>query len=52
MSPQLQGKKISQARSQHETGNKVALLATCLLLVSCLAYSLTLKMRVTLQNVG
>jgi hypothetical protein len=36
----LQGQRISQARKQ-------ALPATCFMLVSCLAYSFTLKMEVT-----
>jgi hypothetical protein len=37
----FQGRRISQTRNQHE-----ALLATCFTLVSCLAYSWTLKMEV------
>jgi hypothetical protein len=38
---QLQGWRISQARNQHEAGSK-----QCFMLVSCLSYSLTLKMEV------
>jgi hypothetical protein len=36
----LQGQRISQARNQHKAGIKQSLIK----LVSCLAYSLTLKM--------
>jgi hypothetical protein len=36
----LQGGNVSQERNQHEEGSK---LSTCFMLVSCLAYSSTLK---------
>jgi hypothetical protein len=40
----LHGRRISQARNQHEAGSKQS---SCYLLVSCLAYSSTLKMEAT-----
>jgi hypothetical protein len=41
----LQGQRISQARNQHEAGSKQSFM-----LVSCLAYSLTLEMGATCSS--
>jgi hypothetical protein len=48
----LQGQRISQASNQQERGSKeqVALLAACFMLVTCLVYSLTLKMEATCSS--
>jgi hypothetical protein len=53
----LQGQRISWARNQHKTHSKQgqepekqALVSACFMLVSCLAYSLALKMEVTCSS--
>jgi hypothetical protein len=45
----LPGRKISQARNQHEAGSK-QIHATCLMLVSCFAYTLALNMEWTYSS--
>jgi hypothetical protein len=42
-----QGWRIREARNRHEGGSSQTLLPVCFMLVSCLAYSSTLKMEVT-----